>query len=375
MSSAAVPRIGLLLQAVEEGGVERCFLNLARGFVGRGYGATLYTEAMRPWARATLAPGVEVVELPAVARKQRPGALAAQLAQHTPAALLAAKDDDCELALAARAGGAQAPVVLVASVDYSAQLAGRGAGLWQRRRRYRLLRRLYGAADSVFCVSRGVAADMARILGRPGEDFHILPNPVVTPELEALSREPVAHPWLTPGQPPLVLGVGRLSRIKNFPLLVRAFARARQERPMHLLLLGEGKQRRQLAALARRLGAAAHVALPGFVTNPYPYMRQASVLALSSLWEGFGNVLVEAMACGTPVVATDCPSGPAEILQDGRYGPLVPMEDARALAEGILRCLEQPVPPETLRAAAAPYTLENSTTAYLQALGLPPRWG
>jgi glycosyltransferase involved in cell wall biosynthesis len=104
-------------------------------------------------------------------------------------------------------------------------------------------------------------------------------------------------------------------------------------------------------------------------------MRQASVLALSSLWEGFGNVLVEAMACGTPVVATDCPSGPAEILQDGRYGPLVPMEDARALAEGILRCLEQPVPTETLRAAAAPYTLENSTTAYLQALGLPPRWG
>jgi glycosyltransferase involved in cell wall biosynthesis len=369
VSASPAPRIGLLLLDVEEGGVERCLINLARGFVARGYQADLYTAAISPATRASLAEGVQVVELGASSSRERRRELASQLQRRRPIALLAAKDEDCKLALGARSDGVR--VVLVASVDYSAQLAGRGASRWQRRRRYRALRTLFGAADQVFCVSRGVAEDLSRIIGQPLSRLHILPNPVVTPELQTLSRQPVSHPWLNPGQPPLVIGVGRFSRIKNFPLLVRAFARAHREQPMHLLLLGEGKQRGQLEALALQLGVADDLNLPGFVENPYPYMRGASALALSSSWEGFGNVLVEALACGTPVVATNCPSGPAEILQDGRYGPLVPMEDEAALAAGILRCLRAPLSASELAAAAAPYSLENSTSAYLTALGLP----
>ena len=140
--------------------------------------------------------------------------------------------------------------------------------------------------------------------------------------------------------------------------------------PLRLLILGDGKQRGELLRLAARLGVADDVALPGFVLNPYVYMRRAGLFVLSSLWEGFGNVLVEAMACGTPVVATDCPSGPAEILGGGKYGPLVPIGNDVVLAEAIEETLRSPLSEAVLKEGAAPYSLASSTAAYLEALGL-----
>jgi glycosyltransferase involved in cell wall biosynthesis len=168
----------------------------------------------------------------------------------------------------------------------------------------------------------------------------------------------------------VVLGVGRLGRIKNFPLLVKAFARVLPSRDCRLVILGEGKHRARLLALAQKLGVDHAMDLPGFVHNPIAYMARAKLFVLSSRWEGFGNVLVEALACGTPAVSTDCPSGPSEILQNGRYGPLVPVDDEAALAEAMLECLAHPMDAGLLREAAAPYTLERSCDAYLRTFGL-----
>jgi glycosyltransferase involved in cell wall biosynthesis len=155
---------------------------------------------------------------------------------------------------------------------------------------------------------------------------------------------------------------------KNFSLLLAAFARLRAQRPARLLILGEGRERLRLEAAAHELGIDADVALPGHVDNPYAAFSRASLFVLSSDWEGLPTVLIEALACGCPVVSTDCPSGPAEILERGRYGSLVPVGDAVALAHAMARTLDQPPAPETLRLRSEAFTLERSAGRYLDLL-------
>ncbi len=369
-------RVALLLQRLGDGGVERCFLNLARGFAAHGIDADLYLHEIAAEGLLETSPGARLVRLRGRSPTERRTELANALRESKTDTVLTAKEEDFRLISAVVRGLEQAPrSVMVASLDYTGQLLGRQAGVFRRWQRYRQVRKLFGPADQVFCVSAGVAQDMARILRRPLSDLPVLPNPVVTPELDTLSRVPVQHRWLEPGQPPLILGVGRLSRIKNFALLLRAFAKARREMVMHLMILGEGKQRQELQGLADRLGITRDVAFPGFQSNPYPYMRGADLFVLSSSWEGFGNVLVEAMACETPAVSTDCRSGPSQILQGGRFGKLVPVGDDDALASAILTSLRQPPSAELLMQAVLPYTLENSVLAYLRALGFAPAPG
>jgi glycosyltransferase involved in cell wall biosynthesis len=239
----------------------------------------------------------------------------------------------------------------------------------KQRKQLEYFRRYYPLADGIIAVSRGVAEDMAGILGRSPESIHVAPNPVVIPDLDRLAQAPVDHPWLQPGQAPVILGVGRLEPQKDFTTLIRAFAEARKQRPCRLILLGEGALRARLESLAADLGVRQDVSLPGFVTNPYAYMSKAALFVLSSAWEGFGNALVEALAVGTPVVSTDCPSGPREILQDGHYGPLVPVGDVAALTRTMLRTLDAPLDADLLRTASVRYTVEASATAYLAVLG------
>jgi glycosyltransferase involved in cell wall biosynthesis len=174
------------------------------------------------------------------------------------------------------------------------------------------------------------------------------------------------HPWLAPGQPPVILGAGRLTRQKDFPTLIRAFSLVAAQRDCRLMILGEGQERRALEGLAAELGLAYRFALPGFAADAVDYMAQAALFVLSSAWEGFGMVLVEAMAVGTPVVSTDCPSGPREILLDGELGRLVPVSDPWALARAMLETLDAPPNPERLRRRAADFTSERAAERYLR---------
>jgi glycosyltransferase involved in cell wall biosynthesis len=232
------------------------------------------------------------------------------------------------------------------------------------------MRRHYPRAQGVIAVSRGVADDVARIVRMPSARIHIVPNPVIPPELSDLATSPVDHPWFTAPGPPVILGAGGLRRSKDFPTLLRAFARLREKRALRLVILGEGRQRPRLEVLAGELGVGDDVSLPGFVANPYAYMARARLFVLSSRWEGSPNVVVEAMAVGTPVVCTDCPSGPREILQGGTYGPLVPVGDVDAMAGAMAAILDTPPSGQTLQAAVAPYTIHLSTERYLEAFGI-----
>jgi glycosyltransferase involved in cell wall biosynthesis len=167
-------------------------------------------------------------------------------------------------------------------------------------------------------VSSGVADNLAQILGVCGERMGTIYNPVVSPDLAMKAAQPISHPWFSGGGPPVILAVGGLKPAKDFATLFRAFAIARRERPLRLMVLGEGKLRRNLADLAGELGIAGDLEMPGFVDNPYQYMARASLMAVSSIYEGLSMVLIEPLACGCPVVSTDCPSGPAEILDNCR---------------------------------------------------------
>jgi len=297
--------------------------------------------------------------------------LAAYLWRNRPRALLAQRLRVNALALRAKAlARVDTKVFVTANTHMTAEIQALKPA--KRPHHLALLRNYFPRNDGIISISSGVAEDLAGLLGWPWPTprIQLAPNPVVTPELYALAAEPLDHPWLTAGQPPVILGVGRLEPQKDLASLLRAFATVRRQRPCRLVILGEGKQREELQRLAAELGIAVDLNMPGFVANPYAWMSRANLVVMSSSWEGFGNVLAESLATGTPVVSTDCPSGPSEILEGGRWGPLVPVGDHDALARAMLATLEAPPAADDLRQAARRYTLENSASRYLEIMGL-----
>ena len=399
-------RLAFLLDSLEAGGVQRMTLAIARCCRDRGHAVDLLVCRMEGPLSASIPDGVRLIGLagggPLLARTLPiradpaalpalalaillpPGAhwtqahlraLARYLRRKRPDALLAGTPRLNLLAVWARRLAGTRTRVLVSERTAPTQNLARGDKWRKRALLPGLMRRGYGQADAVVAVSDGVADDLARLTGLPRAAIRTVHNPVVGPELDALSREPVHHPWLLPGEPPVVLSVVRLTEQKDLPTLLRAFALLRAGRAARLLILGdlptpERTEARiaELRDLAYRLGVAADVELPGFVANPYAWMARARLFVLSSRYEGFANVLVEAMACGCPVVSTDCPSGPAEILDRGRYGPLVPVGDAAALAEAMARVLDAPPDPAVLRRRAGEFTVGRAADAYLEAL-------
>lgn len=237
-----------------------------------------------------------------------------------------------------------------------------------------LMRACYRRADAVVAVSRSVEHDLAAGLGLPRGRLSTIYNPIVTAELAEKAAAPLDHPWFSPGAPPVVLGVGRLAPQKDFPTLLRAFARARAARPARLVILGEGEDRGALEALARDLGIAADVELPGFDPNPLRYMQHAAVFALSSIFEGLPGALIQAMACGCRVISTDCPGGSREILEGGSprpAGALVPMRDPAGLGGAILDALaDADRGPARVEHPLERFREEAAVDAYLDVLGV-----
>jgi glycosyltransferase involved in cell wall biosynthesis len=230
------------------------------------------------------------------------------------------------------------------------------------------MKRFYPWADGIIVVSNGVRDDMARVTKIPSERITVIYNPsVVRDEVWEKAQAPLDHPWLKPGQPPVIIAVGRLQIQKDYPTLFSAFAQVRKRLPARLLILGEGRERGSLEELVRKLGLENDVSMPGFVMNPYAYMARASLFVLSSRWEGLPTVLIEALCCGTSVVSTDCPSGPREILKGGEYGRLVPVGDVDALAQAIEAALGSKAsspPHESWR----PYDLNSVVNQYINLL-------
>jgi len=237
----------------------------------------------------------------------------------------------------------------------------------------RRLTEVFAAADALVGISDGGCAALRELLsGREAPPIHRIYNSIDLDEVERLAAEPVSHPWLKKKETPVILSVGRLVGAKDFPTLLKAFRRVRDRLDCRLVILGEGRQRAKLEHLVRRLDLQGQVDMPGFEQNPFATMRRADVFVLSSVFEGFGNVLTEALATGLPCVATDCRSGPREILGDGRYGRLARVSDPSDLADAILETLMHPPDAALLQEAIGRFAPETAVEAYLRVLGLAP---
>jgi glycosyltransferase involved in cell wall biosynthesis len=360
-------RLAILAATSGHSGVDRNLGNLIPALAARGVQVDVLRIRNHGPHIDPVPANVRIVELGTAHVNTSLPALVRYLRRERPDALLADKDKVNRLALwARRLARVPTRVAVRLGINVSQNLATRD--VLTRCVQKLSMRLFYRWADAIVVPSEGVAADLAMLARLPRERISVLPNPVVTPELLARAKERVDDPWFSQGQPPVILGVGELSARKDFETLVRAFALVRRERPCRLVIVGRGRQRDSLLALATDLGVTDDVALPGFVTNPYAYMHRAGVFVLSSRIEGFGNVLVEALAAGAPVVSTDCPSGPSEILDGGRYGKLVLVGDALAMARAISETLDSPPALEQRREAACRYSVEYSVIRYLDVL-------
>ena len=367
MSEHNASRIALYYYCPFRGdGVAKTFLALAGAFVERGYTVDCLCVQTDGPHRDTLPDGVALVPLGSGNILVRIAGLVRYLRRVRPAALISGMDFANICGLARAIARVDTRIIADVQVTYSYYLNMRG-GLIRLVGPY-LIRWLLSKADAIVAVSDGVADDLARFLPARVK-VATIHNPVETAQLENLAREPVDHPWFAAKAPPVVLGVGRLEAQKDFVSLIRAFRRVRDTAEARLIILGEGSQRPALEALVQELGLQRDVEMPGFVPNPYKYMAGSSVFVLSSIAEGFGNVVVEAMAVGTPVVSTDCESGPREILEDGAHGRLVPVGDVVALAAAVNETLSDRVTPTGLQKRAADFSLDGVAERFLEVTG------
>ena len=363
-------RIALMASDFEDGGVERNFTNLARGFARLDVETWLLVGNPDHAYLRDLDPAIRVLSV----RGSRADCLREFMARERPDALITGKLRDDLAAVEARDDlPAENRVRLIAAVG--TLMSGRfAAHLWNPFKTLRETRRIragYRRLNGITAVSQAVADDLRQVFGVREVPIAVLANPIIPDDLDGLAALPCTQPWLAASSAdrsgPVIVALGGLRQVKDFATLLHAFARL--QRHARLVIIGEGKERPALAALARRLGIQDRVDLPGFVANPFPWLARADLLALSSRREGLPNALVEALALGIPVVATDCTGGVRELLQDGQLGPLVPVGDPAALADAMTLTLDRlaagDLNRDRLRQAAEPYRLIPAARAYL----------
>ncbi len=362
--------VACYIHSLAGGGVERMRLHLLARLREVGLRTTLLLHSDQGELRSELPPGLDVRAFGTARTLADVRPLCRFLQSEKPDVLLASLGHNNVAAMLAKLL-TRSPCNLIVCQHNALSVEMRTDA------RYRILPALYRllmpVANHVVAVSGGVADDMAERTGIARARIEVIHNPVITPDFARRADERVDEPWFAEGAPPVYVSVGRLVAQKDHTTLLRAFAAHRRQHPSRLMILGEGPLRRELEALALELGITAHVRLMGFQRNPLPYMRRACAVVLSSVYEGLGNVLIEAMACGTPVVSTDCPYGPSEIVGGGRFGRLVPTRDHIALATALDPFLREIFPSGLLRARAGEFSVERAADRYMALANDPGR--
>jgi glycosyltransferase involved in cell wall biosynthesis len=368
--------VTLFLANLKGGGIQRATVDLAYGFVKQGLKVDIIlSKATGPFIKQ-VPRGVQIINLKNLRLRQHIFALIRYLRRKQPKALLSNCHYNNEIAILAKHLSRVSTLLVVVEHNTYSKISRSSIkmpldffGLTPRRP-ISLIKYFYPWADKIIAVSKGVAKELANITSLSLKNIEVIYNPVITPDIFKKVKELVDHPWFAPGSSPVILGVGRLVGQKDFPTLIKAFAKVRKQQKARLVILGEGPDKSKLSVLIHKLNIEKDVDMPGYSKNPYAFMARAKVFVLSSIYEGFGNVLAEAMACGTPVISTDCPSGPSEILKNGKYGKLVAVGDSNALAEAILKVLngeKKKVPKSWLEQ----FTVDHVVKEYLKILYKP----
>lgn len=361
--------IGLFFSNFQGGGIQRVILRIAQYLLGLGWRVDLVVVQGRGPLKAEIAAGFHLFDLQTQHARQALFSLITYLKSEKPKVFLSSQTHLNVIAVIARSLSRWKGRLLLSehiAIDYAAKKSSN----WKDRFLPLLARLFYWGADKTIVVSKDAAQRFIKATRLPENIIKVIYNPIDIETLVRQSRIPPEHDWFRAVEhPPIILSAGRLTRQKDFETLLQAFALVKFHVPnAKLMILGEGDERRDLEKTVKTLSLQDSVAMPGFVLNPYSYMANSSIFVLSSRWEGFPGVLQEALACGTPIVSTNCPSGPAEILEYGKYGALVPVGDPQALAEAIVSTLDQPSSSYELRQRAMEFSMENIMPQYLRVL-------
>ncbi len=352
---------------LEIGGTQRVMLHLAEGLLKEGIFVDIVAvRAQGPFLKIVPAEA-NLIDLRAKRTLFAIPALIRYLRKNRPDAVLSGLTHINIAAIISRSFSGISTRLIASERNNLTQKKINSPKLWDRFL-YAVVNLFYPFADGIITVSKDVADDLARSAKLDPEKIIPIHNPIPMDEVREFSKEKISHPWLSDDTASLILAVGRLHRQKDYPTLIKAFNVFRQRKPAHLMIIGEGKERQKLEKIISASPFSDDICLMGKIDNPFPYMARADVFVLSSEWEGFGNVLVEALACGATVVSTDCHSGPSEILEDGKYGRLVPVGDAVALANAIELSLDHPFPPDQSIARARDFSMEKAVDKYLKVL-------
>jgi len=355
--------ISFFIPSVAGGGAERVTLNLAKGFIKRGVNVHLVIADYSGALVSEIPAGCRVVNLQSRRVLFSIFKLVRYLRENKPLALVSALDHANVVSVLAKvlSGSRNTKLILVVHTTFSAAI--RRSKNCRTKILPLLMYLTYWKAEHVVAVSDGVADDLCKSIPYLKTKIRVLYNPIVLPEIFDRAKDRVEHPWFN-ADIPVIVSVGRLSKEKDYGTLLMAFSLLIKKTPAHLVILGEGKERENIEKISRELNIEDFVWMPGFVENPYKYMKNSSVFVLSSMYEGLPTVLVEALALGIQVVSTDCQSGPREILEDGRFGMLVPTGDFKALANALEQVLAGSVRFPAEEFDSRKYSLENCTESY-----------
>lgn len=357
-------RVSIVMPSLDIGGVEQVMLHLANRFTLYGFSVDLVIANGSGSLKSEIPCGIHLVDLKAPRVLYTLPQLVDYLRQARPDVILSAKDYQNVVALlATKVARYRGKVIVTTHIDVSVE--------WASNKNFKgrlipyLVRYTYPWATHIVTVSHGAKQSLAKMTGLPAERITVIYNPVISSEILAKAEEPLNHLWFAPGEPPVILSAGRLTQQKGYPTLISAFAIVQKKHKARLVILGDGEDREKLEKLVEKLGLTKEVDLPGFVKNPYKFMKRAAVFVLSSLWEGLPTALIEAMALGCPVISTNCPSGPAEILEGGKWGLLIPVGDVDGLAKAILQVFESPPNRDEVRKRGLEFSVDRAVHRYL----------
>jgi glycosyltransferase involved in cell wall biosynthesis len=364
-------RAALFLPSLDGGGAERIFLNLAQGLIEYGVAVDILLTKREGVFLSSIPIGARLIDFSNSKPLRSVPALVRYLRARRPSVLLSTMTNaNLAVLMAYRLAAVSTRLIVREASTLSAEL--RNSSVLNRFITKKMVRWLYPFADYIVAPSNGVADDLAGVTGLHRESIRVIYNPIISERLLSKARDTPDHPWLLTKHIPVVLGVGRLTAQKDFSTLIRAFAIVRRNISAKLIILGQGRERPLLQRLIDHEGLGTDIALIGFVANPYSFLAHSKVFVLSSAWEGLPGVLIEALACNAAVVSTDCPNGPREILSNGKYGQLVPVGDAEAMANAILKVLTGECSNPDLAEHLSLFDVQRNTHAYLKLLFDPP---
>lgn len=357
--------IAILILSLSGGGTEKGRIRLAGELATRGYNVDLLCVNVGVERIFDVPTGVRLIDLNSSRVIKSLYPLVKYLRKDKPRMLISALNQLSVVPIWAESI-ANSGAEIIASVHTNINLAMSNSGKLGDRILPYLVRRFFKKAKSIIAVSEGNAADLRGLTKLPDHKIKVIYDPVVTEELFAKANEPIDHPWLVEKRVPVIVGMaGRLIDAQDFPTLIRAFSIVRQKVDAKLIILGEGEERPNLEHLVKHLNLESDVDFPGFVKNPYAYLKNSSVFALTSKWQALPNAMIEALALEKQIVSTDCPSGPREILLDGEIGHLVPVGDFEQVAEALIKSMSLEFDAEKLKRRSYDFTLQKVTDEYL----------